>query len=1145
MEFFNLDSHQSSLAREAYDLSETLITELMDILCAGFCIQIGLSGGKDSSTVTNASVEAMRRCIESGLIERSRPLVVITVDTLLEPASVQMYLPVVHADIQSKCDEHGINLHLEMVSPPIHQQLMILFAGTQKLFASAASGRNADCSVVFKIDTARKSLAKIKSSLPSHYKSSPWVSISGSRTEESQRRHMNMVKQNVANRDSQNLIDELKRDGMKSSGKVYKFAPIGHWTTPEVINYLNHAGSNPVARTIPNQRISAYSKSFGLLLAIYGEGSNDACDLNSGSDGAANGCNGTARFGCITCGLVKVDHSGEQMQQYPRWSRFGDASLRLRDFFIRTSLDVKYRAYHPRAICSTTSNVYLQPNVLKARTLEKLVYFGAQISEDSKAVHDEFNKCLESGDVDSDIGVQDIMNDPTLSSDVKEEYKNAYIARLSEKPMYELFSKKHAVLLSYLWVLHGVDTAPYRPIAILNNVIQGKRIPYPKTNNEINALRTAQGMLPWDHKDVINTEIPEARLYQLFTPPVTSFSELKATHGDDLSEAHLSQLLPINLTDYWKEHNKPFVFDSMGIKLSRLSSQPLRTRKIKVAYSHCPKTNVETLKTTCVATNKVLKFEKGSPAYIEIMELVQAKMDAALEMEAKKHNGSVEGLKEEYSTSSETFEVTGQISQQYCSIFKSRYLGVNTKARKAPESTLRFSRRKRTATKSGQFQVGRSSLKDYTPRLTTKLSSMYERSIQYWLPDLQQITAYQFDVANYSTADVEFSVKQPSFSFTNQFEDWVNVGWNELVLEHDLFIQESKRLGLHARRYSGTEPCHKLLQCTGLTISPDFAQYIQTTLARTETFESCKLHSLASRTPEQIDQAYGVISMAEHRSQKANQLLAVRFIRSQTRREIFQLTSLKNAELRGHSLSVAALRLNEFLGHYVECTESLLALKLVNAVNKKENALIESLEMWLREFSPILTSPKKAISLLLTDHELESINDDFDAVKLFSESYARQVSDCVDHIEYLFSSKEKEIGHLQSLCRKKENIFEDDLKNLEVVDDSQFMEFGGWLKSRKAAGNAYLIAHGLLKILAYSYGHYASQSVSVECLNRVKTVYHTLDFKCHSVKYSLQNRSVTATCISLLSPTAKANKAARLSEKKANELSKLRQLANV
>ena len=66
-----------------------------------------------------------------------------------------MYVPFAHQQIKAYCERHDINLHLELVSPPLHQQLMVLYAGAQKLFATSASGRSADCSSIFKIEVGK------------------------------------------------------------------------------------------------------------------------------------------------------------------------------------------------------------------------------------------------------------------------------------------------------------------------------------------------------------------------------------------------------------------------------------------------------------------------------------------------------------------------------------------------------------------------------------------------------------------------------------------------------------------------------------------------------------------------------------------------------------------------------------------------------------------------------------------------------------------------------------------------------------------------------------------------------------------------------------------------------------------------------
>lgn len=81
-----------------------------------------------------------------------------------------------------------------------------------------------------------------------------------------------MQNQGVSDLKSTKLLSIIDSEGTKAFGKVYNFAPIADWSTPDVINYLNHAGVESCSPTLPNQRIPAYIDNFGLLLAIYGEG---------------------------------------------------------------------------------------------------------------------------------------------------------------------------------------------------------------------------------------------------------------------------------------------------------------------------------------------------------------------------------------------------------------------------------------------------------------------------------------------------------------------------------------------------------------------------------------------------------------------------------------------------------------------------------------------------------------------------------------------------------------------------------------------------------------------------------------------------------------------------------------------------------
>lgn len=664
----DLDSLKTEEDSEIHALFEDMVEGYIAILKTGAALQIGSSMAKDSSTILNGAVEAMRRAIKAGYIEQDHPLVVTTIDTLLEPEPITCYVPFAHQQLKAYCEKNGINLFLRVGHPPLHKQLSVLFFGAQKLPATASSGRNADCSIIWKLDTSRALLREVKADLPSKFDNIHWVSCSGSRSDESARRSNNMQSQGVTGLTGKHLAEQIEQS---DKPQTWRFAPIAHWNTPQVFSCLLRSGSNPMTKPVTGKSIAGYAPHFGLLLNIYGEGANDTCDVATGKNGETS-CNGSARYGCVTCGLVSTANSSEQQyrKEY-RWGRFGDATSRLRDYIERVTADVQSRIYHPKAFDpAANNNVFLQPNVLHPRILSKLVWYAAQISEDSVAIANQFKKLVEQGRVHEDPGVMDIQNDTRISEKVKADYLAMYIARL-QQPMWEMFTTQHALLLSLQWSLHGICALPYRPLKILANVRAGKRIPFPALNSELEA----KGLFTRPKAPLI----PEALVARLFKPATSEQAMLPW----DITEAWQ---MPVSLSDLLAESN------------CLVETYAKHNRKIKVV-----KTTQGDVKFIDQATGTTLKLEANYLApYIADMGEGETR-------------------------------VLNMPNQQ---LFTSDIVGPRANKVNGLPARVRFSTRKRKWNKGAQrFDVGRASLVTYTPSTDSNLAAQTTQSISYYLPN--------------------------------------------------------------------------------------------------------------------------------------------------------------------------------------------------------------------------------------------------------------------------------------------------------------------------------------------------------------------------------------------------------------------------
>ena len=1086
LEIFDLNAVKSTSALEAFNIHEEMVFEYMSLLSQGYCLNLGVSYGKDSSVILNGALEAMSRAVAQKIIKQDHPIVIITVDTKLEPEAIQSYVPFAQVNVKAFCEKHKIHAYVETFSPPIFQELMILYAGAQKLPASAMSGRHSDCSLLWKVNVGIDALKNIKKNLPYEYQKAVWISCSGSRNSESPRRKVNMQRQQVSDRKAQDLIGVVNEAQLKKTGGTFKFAPIADLADNDVINYLIHAGNDPMASTLVNKRISAYGDNFGLLLAVYGEGSNDTCDvvaIDSENRAEAKSCGGKiARFGCSFCLMVSQNHSEVEIKKGIRWGRFGDANNRFRDYLMRISTDVKYRAFHARAYDpASNNNVFLQPNVLKTKILEKMVWYASQISVDYTQIHQEALSLYKSGNIDKDVGVVDIENDSTLLPSVKAQYKRMYIARLIERPMYELFSEKHAVLLSLMWSLHGVSSLSYRPAAILDMVKKGKRIPYPLTNSELNIKRASQGLPVWTDKTALNKTIPDALVARIITPATKSFAELKALHGNHLNIEHLQEYLPVSLSQYWENNN--IQFDALGGVINTMSNLSKHTRKFNLTYQLDMTTSVqiETIKAVDVFTGRAMSLSNDPGLHKKLMEIGRYNFNVHMESESEKYGMSIEEMMEILEEKADVYSVKRIHEFNDQKIYVSDVVYASPALRVKPESTKNFSSRKRIFDKNSKtYSAGRASLKVYKAKTVSALEEQASHTVSYWLPEFSSTRQASIDIHNVDMlCDDE---KKQSFVIDDfLFSQWMKMGgWSTLINTHNSQLRARIANRTPVRAFSGTQAVYYLTTNSGLTTTKHFEMYMGTTLKRTEMFDCAGFFSLASKTYAEISKHPLVVDMKTHRAQKVNHLLAIRHIRNQRRVEI-------KAQMKAHVLSESAnvvisnvlSRIKEFALQYEEVAQKYLAAKVFSQFVSSAQLRAQKLETWLLEFNGATQNIDTALSLLATKQENQIINDCFDTKRIVTKAFEKRLSILTANIKDVTQQTKDKVLSLTALNKADFTI---DGLHYEAIGyaKTSVNALASWIVKNYKGSNVFLVGYGITICMAQLHGH---EYLSTVCVN--------------------------------------------------------------
>lgn len=447
-----------------------LVDDFKRLMQAGYQLVFPCSFGKDSKLTLTAGLTAHEALMqETGSAVNSKtPFVVIHIDTGVEVVPMDMYSHHAMYALRSYCHEKEINLELHHQRPPIHEQFASLFIGARKL--PSTPSMNSDCAVIWKVQPSEK----IQRSLLNKYGMDRVVSCLGSRNSEGAKRKASLIKYGNDKRTVSHLI-ETNESGLQT------FAPIIDWTNEEVFGALQRCGTQPLVMTDDRYRLPAFMPSYRLLIQIYGDSSNDTCEINMGAHKANQaGCGGNARNGCHQCFKAGgVDKSVVAHNQQVRWHVFQHDANKVRDWVYSIAHDLSHRTFHPRTFDPVTNHAIMQPNILNARTLERMLTYYVQLTEDDRLRAQRFTSLVADGREMDDEGYADIANDTTMDPITKAEFLAMYKTQ-AQRHIIKIATLEHCIFLSAQWAMDGVKSLPYRPLKIWDNVVNHqKRIPYP------------------------------------------------------------------------------------------------------------------------------------------------------------------------------------------------------------------------------------------------------------------------------------------------------------------------------------------------------------------------------------------------------------------------------------------------------------------------------------------------------------------------------------------------------------------------------------------------------------------------------------------------------------------------------------------
>jgi 3'-phosphoadenosine 5'-phosphosulfate sulfotransferase (PAPS reductase)/FAD synthetase len=857
------------------------------------------SSGKDSSVVTFIVVEAYKQAISEGTIESTRPLIVSTVDTGGEAIPMKLYVSYSKKRLVEYAKSHKINIFYDIVKPPINDEYYVKYAGGQKLIPNAT--RHGDCSIILKVEPSERYVKQIiesfiDSQTNTQYATSKIVSCVGSRNAEGNRRSNNMRKQGIANKTASELMSELEETAV-GNGTFYKYAPIKNWATELVFDALRIAGDRPIHKLPATMKgIPAYLSDFSVLLLIYGNGSNEVCEVSVGATNASSGCNGKARFGCVYCTMVVHDNSSSALAELPRWKALGiDNALKVRDFLFRLSTNVNARALHARAVDSVGYNrVALQPNILKPKYLEKMVRYASQLTIDSQRHAKEFAALVREGRQMDHEGYRDIANDPNIPPRTKKAFLEMYSECIQDpENLHALFSEEHALLLSFRWAIDGISAAPFRPLAIWKQIEKGEgRIPYPMLNSE--------------YEDLFGEKISLRNNVNL--PDAVMMPVLK----NENAEQHA--LSPVSFLDLWSRPNdvSDLYDEDRNCTITRKAdhltglevtyTQPYLIKKIDG--------NIPFSENEVLIHSEVYRVLPMSPDVRSLK--INGRLIKSESVYSMLENDLLEELTERFysrvsalcdSLSKSGIKSKSELENALGGVFsneirfkraipflesQSLFAGYSEKERKA-DPALQFTQRV-TSVKKGVVTRTNTRLSFYKHQLDSRIHRAHVQNTSLIVPNFNSKTEKLT-----CTHDADCLINTELNSQCNLLVDskalemWKETGGLDAALEaHDSWLQGAiSRRHINKtrslRRYGGTGVAEDLLSQGVVSINKSYWQQLQAILKRTQVFSELGLFELQSSSVQEVLAHPRAITMQQHRNDKARVLCVIRKFRNAQR----------------------------------------------------------------------------------------------------------------------------------------------------------------------------------------------------------------------------------------------------------------------
>ncbi|EHD1697964.1 phosphoadenosine phosphosulfate reductase family protein [Vibrio vulnificus] len=788
--------------------------------------------GKDSSVTLLIALEAYRRA-KTKNASFDKPLIVNTVDTLIEELPTQFYANYTIPQIKAYALRCGINLVYNQISPSRFNNWVFRYLGARKFFNNAT--RTGDCTDILKLAPMRKQMAKDKE----HFKHYKFVQLVGSRISESSRRSGNMNKSGLKSRTMELLYSKIASTPDHVS---ISYAPIRNWDADDVFTCLRLAGDDAMIKIANMQPIPSFQPHAGLLLEIYGDATTpDTCQINISDEGdeLSSSCGSAkiGRLGCSFCTIVTENRSAINFSKKTRWSALHiESALRIRDYIFRLSMEPNARAFHARSIDFILNRVMLQQNTLRPKILERVYRLICQLTKDS---YDTAQTILNEG-IENFAGYKDILEDQLMDPKTKSEYLNMYrVSAGNGNVPYNLISIHDAILLSFIWALDGVGTFSYAPIGIYDEVFEkNKRISYPPLNSELS-----------NKVSLKSTPVLDAFVLRTMT---------QNFENNGYYSESLTDIIPYQ--DSWRGDQESTCSNSLYA--------PKDTLQLKVTYRYTT-SDIEVIEIRIPQLNR--KY---------LLERFQTIIDEIRKQCLEHYNNNSD------SDSSSLYEATVNIRN-----IKPMFIDAapSLQAKKGHlkhlnESTRRVRKGSRlTNTRLRFYPIRDESMLTYRHK---KQTAMLHENPHY----VQKIQVNDQEIID-SSIPLDAIELDEEIGLLYWFElDGYQRAIDTYLDERNTYIQLARRRK-HYGKYNGIMVLHSMMSYGGVTIAPSYRRELERIMYRTIALHSIRAFKYADYTVTRLKREVklgALLTMAQHRQDKARHLLNVRKARNENRMETRQ-----------------------------------------------------------------------------------------------------------------------------------------------------------------------------------------------------------------------------------------------------------------